>query len=81
MRVASVENPSLGTAISSVSAEPPRAQIITRGRELGVDFGLTFSCYDPHPETGRPCEHCDSCLLRARGFAEAGMVDPATRRD
>ena len=57
--------------------ELTKAQIITRGHELGVDFGLTFSCYDPCPETGRPCEHCDSCLLRARGFAEAGMADPA----
>ncbi len=57
--------------------ELTKAQIITRGRELGVDFGLTFSCYDPRPETGRPCGHCDSCLLRARGFADAGVADPA----
>ncbi len=57
--------------------ELTKAQIITRGRELGVDFGLTFSCYDPRPATGRPCGHCDSCLLRARGFAEAGVADPA----
>ena len=57
--------------------ELTKAQIITRGRELGIDYGLTFSCYDPRPETGRPCGRCDSCLLRARGFAEAGVVDPA----
>ncbi len=57
--------------------ELTKAQIITRGRDLGVDFGLTFSCYDPLPETGRPCGRCDSCLIRARGFAEAGVVDPA----
>jgi 7-cyano-7-deazaguanine synthase len=53
-----------------------KADIIRRGVELGVDFGLTHSCYDPGP-TGRPCGHCDSCLLRAKGFAEAGMADPA----
>ena len=57
--------------------ELSKAQIITRGRELGVDFGLTFSCYDPLPGTARPCGRCDSCLIRARGFAEAGMADPA----
>lgn len=57
--------------------ELTKAQIITRGRELGIDFGLTFSCYDPRPETDRPCGHCDSCLIRARGFAEAGVGDPA----
>lgn len=53
-----------------------KAQIIRRGLELGVDYGLTTSCYDPSPE-GRPCGRCDSCLLRARGFAEAGVADPA----
>ncbi len=53
-----------------------KAQIILRGVELGVDFGLTHSCYDPTPE-GRPCGECDSCLLRAKGFAEAGIPDAA----
>ncbi|HMP72202.1 MAG TPA: 7-cyano-7-deazaguanine synthase QueC [Kiritimatiellia bacterium] len=52
-----------------------KAQIIQRGMELGVDYGLTMSCYDPTPE-GRPCGRCDACLLRAKGFAEAGVVDP-----
>jgi 7-cyano-7-deazaguanine synthase len=52
-----------------------KAQIIRRGLELGVDYGLTHSCYDPLPD-GRPCRRCDSCLLRARGFAEAGAADP-----
>ena len=47
-----------------------------RGQALGVDYGLTHSCYDPGPD-GRPCGHCDSCLLRAKGFAEAGVPDPA----
>ncbi|MGE3343170.1 MAG: 7-cyano-7-deazaguanine synthase QueC [Vicinamibacterales bacterium] len=53
-----------------------KAGIIRLGQELGLDYGLTHSCYDPTPE-GRPCGHCDSCLLRARGFAEAGIPDPA----
>jgi 7-cyano-7-deazaguanine synthase len=57
--------------------ELTKAGIIKRGTELGVDYGLTFSCYDPVPGTGRPCGRCDSCLLRARGFDEAGIGDPA----
>jgi 7-cyano-7-deazaguanine synthase len=52
-----------------------KAGIIRLGRELGVDYGLTHSCYDPGPG-GRPCGACDSCRLRARGFAEAGLPDP-----
>ena len=55
-----------------------KAQIISRGVALGVDYGLTHSCYDPGPE-GRPCGTCDSCLLRRKGFAEAGIEDPALR--
>jgi len=47
-----------------------KAQIIRKGRELDVDFDLTLSCYDPTPD-GKPCGHCDACLLRAKGFAEA----------
>ena len=54
-----------------------KADIIRRGLSLGVDYGLTLSCYDPSPE-GRPCGHCDSCQLRAKGFSEAGAVDPAS---
>ena len=42
---------------------------------LGLDYGLTTSCYDPGP-TGRPCGHCDSCVLRAKGFDEVGIADP-----
>ena len=53
-----------------------KAGIIALGRQLGVDYGLTHSCYDPDA-AGRPCGSCDSCLLRAKGFAEAGVADPA----
>jgi 7-cyano-7-deazaguanine synthase len=53
-----------------------KAEIISRGVELGVDYGLTHSCYDPAP-SGRPCGRCDSCVLRAKGFSEAGINDPA----
>jgi 7-cyano-7-deazaguanine synthase len=52
-----------------------KADIIRRGVALGLDYGLTTSCYDPSPE-GRPCGRCDSCVLRAKGFREAGIVDP-----
>ena len=52
-----------------------KAEIIRRGVTLGLDYGLTMSCYDPSHE-GRPCRHCDSCRLRAKGFREAGVVDP-----
>jgi 7-cyano-7-deazaguanine synthase len=53
-----------------------KAGIIRLGTELRVDYSITHSCYDPDPD-GRACGHCDSCLLRARGFAEAGLPDPA----
>lgn len=52
-----------------------KAEIIRRGMELGVDYGLTHSCYDPD-EHGRACGRCDSCLLRKKGFEEAGVADP-----
>lgn len=52
-----------------------KAAIITRGLSLGLDYGLTHSCYDPRPD-GSPCGRCDSCILRAKGFAEAGAADP-----
>jgi 7-cyano-7-deazaguanine synthase len=52
-----------------------KAQIIQRGVALGLDYGLTHSCYDPLP-AGTPCGRCDSCVLRARGFEEAGVRDP-----
>jgi 7-cyano-7-deazaguanine synthase len=52
-----------------------KAQIVARGYELGVDFGLTWSCYEPEPDE-RACGLCDSCVLRKKGFAEARLVDP-----
>jgi 7-cyano-7-deazaguanine synthase len=52
-----------------------KADIIRLGRRLGVDYGLTWSCYDPTPE-GTACGHCEACILRAKGFREAGMEDP-----
>jgi len=53
-----------------------KAEIVRYGVKLDVPFGLTWSCYDPGP-VGRPCGACDSCVLRARGFREAGLIDPA----
>jgi len=52
-----------------------KADIIRKGLALGLDYGLTHSCYSPSA-AGRPCERCDSCVLRARGFREAGADDP-----
>ncbi|HEY2091419.1 MAG TPA: 7-cyano-7-deazaguanine synthase QueC [Thermoanaerobaculia bacterium] len=52
-----------------------KADIIRRGLSLGVDYSLTHSCYDPDP-AGRACGHCDSCILRRRGFEEMGIPDP-----
>ncbi len=56
-----------------------KADIIRRGLALGVDFALTCSCYDPAPD-GAPCCRCDACLLRQKGFAEAGVEDPLLAR-
>jgi 7-cyano-7-deazaguanine synthase len=56
-----------------------KAQIISKGIELGVDYGLTRSCYDPSP-AGEACGECDSCQLRLKGFRENGLVDPAPYR-
>ena len=57
-----------------------KAEIITAGLALGLDYGLTHSCYDPSAG-GRPCGRCDSCVLRAAGFAHAGVPDPLARLD
>ncbi|CAI2719039.1 7-cyano-7-deazaguanine synthase QueC [Nitrospina watsonii] len=59
--------------------EMTKAQIIQKGLALGVDYGLTHSCYDPQPG-GVPCGACDSCLLRKKGFDEAGVEDPLLQK-
>lgn len=55
-----------------------KAEIVREGARLGLDFSKTWSCYDPTPD-GRPCGACDSCILRRKGFEEAGIADPANR--
>jgi 7-cyano-7-deazaguanine synthase len=70
----------LGTKRTNFTVRAPlvhmtKAQIIRRGLELGVDYSMTHSCYDPDAQ-GRACGRCDSCLLRKKGFAEAGVSDP-----
>jgi 7-cyano-7-deazaguanine synthase len=57
-----------------------KAEIIRRGTELGVDYGLTHSCYAPNA-AGVSCGHCDACQLRLKGFAEAGVADPIEYQD
>ena len=57
-----------------------KAEIAREAKRLGLDAALSHSCYDPLPD-GRHCGHCDACLLRARGFAEAGLVDPTRYAD
>ncbi len=74
---------------AGVEGRPPRihapliqmtkAEIIRTGLTLGVDYGLTTSCYDPAPD-GAPCRRCDSCRLRDRGFSQLGIEDPLMRR-
>jgi 7-cyano-7-deazaguanine synthase len=59
--------------------EMSKADIVRKAIELGVDLSLTHSCYDPSP-SGAPCGQCDSCILREKGFAEAGAVDPVRSR-
>ena len=75
---AGVEAASAGQVAIRVHAplmDLTKRHIVELGQRLGVDFSLTTSCYDPSPE-GAPCGHCDACILRARGFADAGVTDP-----
>jgi len=65
----------LSFSIHTPLIELTKAEIIRRGTRLGVDYGLTHTCYDPNPQ-GISCGRCDACRLRLKGFAEAGMVDP-----
>jgi 7-cyano-7-deazaguanine synthase len=58
--------------------ELSKAEIVRLGNRLGVDYALTWSCYDPTPE-GAACGRCEACLLRRKGFREAGMEDPVAR--
>jgi 7-cyano-7-deazaguanine synthase len=69
------QNLKIHTPLISMS----RAEIISKGLELGVDYGLTSSCYDPSP-SGQPCGACDSCSLRLKGFRENNLVDPLKYR-
>lgn len=64
-----------GVTIHTPLIEMTKAEIVRTGSALGVDYGLTSSCYDPG-STGQPCGRCDSCLLRLKGFDEAGLRDP-----
>lgn len=70
----------LPVTIHSPLVDLTKAEIIALGTGLGVDYGLTRSCYDPDEE-GRACGTCDSCTLRLKGFAEAGLADPAPYRN
>jgi 7-cyano-7-deazaguanine synthase len=69
----------LNFTIHTPLIECSKAQIIRRGTQLGVDYSLTHSCYDPDA-SGASCGRCDACQLRLRGFAEAGLTDPARYR-
>jgi 7-cyano-7-deazaguanine synthase len=68
------------TRIHAPLAELGKAAIVRLGMDTGLDFSLTHSCYDPD-EGGRPCGQCDSCLLRRKGFSEAGIPDPLAYPD
>ena len=69
----------VGISIHAPLIDLTKAQIIERGARLGLDYGLTVSCYDPAPD-GAACGHCDACLLRRRGFEASGRPDPTRYR-
>lgn len=78
---ASVEDPSKAPRIRAPLVHWTKTQIIKTGLDLGVDFALTSSCYDPDPVTGEPCSLCDSCMIRSKAFRELGIpVDPAVAK-
>ncbi len=69
-------------AVSAPLLRLKKSDIIRQGAALGLDFGLTWSCYDPQPDREkdlRPCMQCESCLIRARGFSRAGLDDPLVK--
>ena len=68
-----------GILIHTPLVDLTKAEIIQKGLSLGVDYGMTLSCYDPG-EGGVPCGHCDACLLRLKGFKENGLCDPSMDR-
>jgi 7-cyano-7-deazaguanine synthase len=72
--------PGKGMTIHAPLQDMRKSDIIRKGISLGVDYSLTMSCYDPAPGSGDGdfvhCGHCDACLLRKKGFAESGIVDP-----
>jgi 7-cyano-7-deazaguanine synthase len=75
----------LGTRLTDLTVRVPllhltKAEIIAKGVALGIDFGMTRTCYDPRPD-GAACGRCDACHLRLRGFAELGLADPAPYAD
>lgn len=75
----------LGTRLTDLTIRVPllhltKAEIIARGQSLGIDFGMTRTCYDPRPD-GTACGHCDACHLRLRAFAQLGLADPAPYLD
>ncbi len=74
-RLANVATRATGYRVQAPLIEMTKAQIIARGRELGVDYAVTHSCYDPSRE-GLACGRCDACQLRRKGFSEAGVSDP-----
>ncbi len=69
-----------GLRIHTPLIDLTKAQIVRQGLDLGVDYGMTTSCYDPDAE-GRACGHCDACLLRLKGFRENGIADPVPYRN
>jgi 7-cyano-7-deazaguanine synthase len=80
---AGVESAARGERAVTVHAplvDLAKSRIVTLGIELGVDFSMTSSCYDPGA-SGQPCGHCDACVLRTRGFKEAGVRDPLCALD
>lgn len=74
---ASVDEHGTPLTIHTPLIDLTKGQIISRGLALGVDYAITFSCYDPGSR-GQPCGHCDACLLRQKGFDENGLPDPAS---
>jgi 7-cyano-7-deazaguanine synthase len=76
---AGVEN-TMRFRIHTPLVEMTKAEIICRGMELGMDYGLTHSCYAPNAE-GVACGRCDACHLRLKGFAEAGLTDPVAYQE